>query len=38
MCIEYVSKLSDHSDIGIVQVYAKIVSEGLDDAIDMYMN
>jgi len=38
MRIEHVSKLMDHSDIGITQVYAKIVSEELDKAVDKYIN
>jgi len=38
MRIEYVSKLLDHSDIGITQIYAKVISEELDKAVDMYIN
>lgn len=38
MCIEYVSKLLDHSDIGITQIYAKVISEELDKAVEMYVN
>ncbi|AUC86660.1 recombinase [Polaribacter sp. ALD11] len=38
MRIEYVSKLMDHSDIGITQVYAKIISSELDKAVDKYIN
>ena len=37
MRIEYVSKLLDHSDIGITQVYAKIINEELDKAVDQYI-
>lgn len=32
--IEYVSKLLDHSDIGITQIYAKVISEELDKAVE----
>ncbi|MFV9552539.1 tyrosine-type recombinase/integrase [Algibacter sp. PT7-4] len=38
MRIEHVSKLMDHSDIGITQVYAKIISSELDNAVDKYIN
>ena len=38
MRIEYVSKLLDHSSIQQTQVYAKIVSEELDNAVDKYIN
>jgi len=38
MRIEHVSKLMDHSDIGITQVYAKIINEELDKAVDKYIN
>lgn len=38
MRIEYVSKLLDHSDIGITQIYAKVISEELDKAVEKYMN
>ena len=38
MRIEHVSKLMDHTDIGITQVYAKIVSSELDNAVDQYIN
>lgn len=38
MRIEYVSKLMDHSSIGITQVYAKIVNEDLDKAVEQYLN
>jgi len=34
MRIEYVSKILDHSDIQITQVYAKIINKELDDAMD----
>ena len=37
MRIEYVSKLLDHSDIGITQVYAKIVNDELDKAVEQYI-
>lgn len=38
MRIEYVSKLLDHATIQQTQVYAKIVSEELDNAVDKYIN
>ena len=38
MRIEHVSKLMDHSDIGITQVYAKIISSELDNAVDKFIN
>ena len=38
MRIEHVSKLMDHSDIGTTQVYAKIINEELDKAVDKYIN
>lgn len=38
MRIEHVSKLMDHSDIGITQVYAKIIGSELDNAVDKYIN
>ena len=38
MRIEYVSKLLDHSDIGITQIYAKVISEELDKAVELYIN
>lgn len=38
MRIEYVSKLMDHSDIGITQIYAKVISEELDRAVEQYVN
>jgi integrase len=37
MRIEHVSKLMDHYSIGITQVYAKIISEELDKAVDEYI-
>lgn len=37
MRIEYVSKLLDHSDIGITQIYAKVISEELDKAVEKYI-
>jgi site-specific recombinase XerD len=37
MRIEHVSKLMDHSGIGITQVYAKIIYEELDKAVDQYL-
>jgi site-specific recombinase XerD len=38
MRIEHVSKLLDHSTIQQTQVYAKIMSEELDNAVDRYIN
>ena len=38
MRIEYVSKLLDHSDIGITQIYGKVISEELDKAVELYIN
>ena len=38
MRIEHVSKLMDHTDIGITQVYAKIISSELDNSVDKYIN
>jgi site-specific recombinase XerD len=38
MRIEHVSKLMDHSDIGITQIYAKIINSELDKAVDQYIN
>ena len=38
MRIEYVSKLLDHSTILQTQVYAKIVNEELDKAVELYIN
>lgn len=37
MRIEHVSKLMDHSDIGTTQIYAKIISQELDDAVDKFV-
>ena len=37
MRIEYVSKLMDHSDIGITQIYAKVISEELDKAVEKFV-
>lgn len=37
MRIEHVSKLMDHRDISTTQVYAKIISEELDKAVDNYV-
>lgn len=37
MRIEHVSKLMDHNDISTTQVYAKIISEELDKAVDNYI-
>lgn len=37
MRIEYVSKLMDHGDISTTQIYAKIISQELDDAVDKYI-
>ena len=37
MRIEHVSKLMDHSDIGITQIYAKIINEELDKAVEQYI-
>ena len=37
MRIEYVSKLLDHSDIGTTQIYAKIVNEELDKAVEQFI-
>ncbi|MCD9854508.1 tyrosine-type recombinase/integrase [Epilithonimonas sp. JDS] len=38
MRVEYMSKLLDHSSIQLTQVYAKIVSKELDNAVDKYIN
>ena len=38
MRIEYVSKLLDHMEIGTTQIYAKVISEELDNAVDKYVN
>lgn len=37
MRIEHVSKLMDHTDIGTTQIYAKIISQELDDAVEKYV-
>jgi len=37
MRIEHVSKLMDHRDISTTQVYAKIIGEELDKAVDSYI-
>jgi len=37
MRIEYVSKLMDHSDISVTQIYAKIISAELDKAVDSFI-
>lgn len=37
MRIEHVSKLMDHTDIGTTQIYAKIISEELDKAVDQFI-
>lgn len=34
---EHVSKLMDHTDISTTQIYAKIISEELDKAVDNYI-
>jgi len=38
MRIEYVSKLMDHTNIVTTQIYAKIINEELDKAVDLYIN
>ncbi len=38
MRMEYVSKIMDHSDIKITQVYAKIINKELDKAMDSIFN
>lgn len=38
MRIEHVSKLMDHTDIGTTLIYAKIISQELDEAVEKYMN
>jgi site-specific recombinase XerD len=38
MRIEHVSKLMDHSDIRTTQIYAKILNEELDKAVDQYID
>ena len=37
MRIEHVSKLMDHNDISTTQIYAKIINEELDKAVDEYI-
>jgi site-specific recombinase XerD len=37
MRIEHVSKLMDHTNISTTQIYAKIISEELDKAVDNYI-
>ena len=37
MRIEYVSKLMDHSKISTTQIYAKVIDEELDKAVDLYV-
>ena len=37
MRIEHVSKLMDHNDISTTQIYAKIINEELDNAVDKYI-
>ena len=37
MRIEHVSKLMDHRDISTTQIYAKIISEELDKAVDSFI-
>jgi site-specific recombinase XerD len=38
MRIEHVSKLMDHSDIRTTQIYAKILNEELDKAVDQFID
>ena len=38
MRIEHVSKLMDHNDISTTQIYAKIINEELDNAVDKYIH
>ncbi len=38
MRIEHVSKLLQHSDLGVTQIYARIINEELDKAVDKYIN
>ena len=38
MRIEHVSKLMDHQSISTTQIYAKIISEELDKAVEQYIN
>ncbi|MDN3605859.1 site-specific integrase [Kaistella yonginensis] len=37
MRIEYVSKLMDHSKISTTQIYAKVIDDDLDKAVDQYV-
>jgi site-specific recombinase XerD len=37
MRIEHVSKLMDHTNISTTQIYAKIISEELDKAVDNFI-
>ena len=37
MRIEHVSKLMDHQDIRTTQIYAKIINEELDKAVDEFI-
>ena len=36
--IEHVSKLLQHSSLGVTQIYARIINEELDKAVDKYIN
>lgn len=38
MRIEHVSKLLQHSNLGVTQIYARIINEELDKAVDKYIN
>jgi len=38
MRIEHVSKLLQHSDLGVTQIYARIINEELDKAVDKFIN
>ena len=37
MRIEHVSKLLDHMDIRTTQIYAKVINEELDKAVDNFI-
>ena len=37
MRIEHVSKLMDHAKISTTQIYAKIIDEELDKAVDTFV-